>query len=205
MEKIELAERMTETKSEKADLQIIPFLSPTEFEQWLELNNDNTKGIWVRFYKKDSGMPTIIYSEALDVALCYGWIDGQVKKYDEKSYIQKFTPRRLKSMWSKRNIDHIARLQKEGRMKPSGIKEVEKAKNDGRWERAYDSPGSMVVPEDFINELSKNLKALEFFESLNKVNKYSIGWRLQTAKNAETRDKKIKEILLMMEKGEKFH
>jgi uncharacterized protein YdeI (YjbR/CyaY-like superfamily) len=192
-------------KSDQSDLQIISFLSPTEFEHWLELNNDYTKGIWVRFFKKDSCMPTIIYQEALDVALCYGWIDGQVKKYDEKSYIQKFTPRRVKSMWSKRNIDHVARLQKEGRMKPSGIKEVEKAKNDGRWERAYDSPGSMVVPEDFMNELSKNEKALQFFESLNKVNKYSIGWRLQTAKNTEARGKKIKEILLMMEKGEKFH
>jgi uncharacterized protein YdeI (YjbR/CyaY-like superfamily) len=192
-------------KSDQSDLQIISFLSPTEFKSWLDLNNDNTKGIWVRFFKKDSGMLTIIYQEALDVALCYGWIDGQVKKYDENSYIQKFTPRRAKSMWSKRNIDHVARLLKGGCMKPSGIKEVEKAKNDGRWERAYDSPGSMVVPEDFMNELSKNKKALEFFDSLNKVNKYSIGWRLQTAKNSETRDKKIKEILIMMEKGEKFH
>ena len=192
-------------KSDQRDLQIIPFLSPSEFESWLELNNDNTKGIWVRFYKKDSGMPTIIYQEALVVALCYGWIDGQVKKHDENSYIQKFTPRRSKSMWSKRNINLVERLEKEGRMKPSGIKEAEKARSDGRWERAYDSPGSMVVPENFINELSKNKKALQFFESLNKVNKYTIGWRLQTAKNPETRDKRIKEILIMMEKGEKFH
>lgn len=150
-------------------------------------------------------MPTIVYNEALDVALCYGWIDGQVKRYDENSYIQKFTPRRPKSIWSKRNIDHVARLLEEGRMKPSGIKEAEKAKNDGRWEKAYDSPGNMVVPEDFIQELTKNEKALEFFGSLNRVNKYSIAWRLQTAKNPETRDKRIKEILIMLEKGEKFH
>lgn len=192
-------------KSDKSDLQIVSFLSQDEFEHWLEQNNDNTKGIWVRFFKKDSGMPTIVYNEALDVALCYGWIDGQVKKYDENSYIQKFTPRRPKSMWSKRNIDHVARLLEEGRMKPSGIKEAEKAKNDGRWEKAYDSPGNMVVPEDFIQELTKNEKALEFFGSLNRVNKYSIAWRLQTAKNPETRDKRIKEILIMLEKGAKFH
>jgi uncharacterized protein YdeI (YjbR/CyaY-like superfamily) len=108
-------------------------------------------------------------------------------------------------MWSKRNIDHVSRLEKEGKMQSSGIREVENAKKDGRWERAYDSPGKMEIPEDFIQELSKNENALEFFESLNKVNKYSIGWRLQTAKNQETREKRIKEILAMMGKDEKFH
>jgi uncharacterized protein YdeI (YjbR/CyaY-like superfamily) len=108
-------------------------------------------------------------------------------------------------MWSKRNVDHITRLEKEGRMKPLGIIEVEKAKKDGRWERAYDSPGKMAVPVDFIELLSKNKNAFKFFESLNKTNKYSIGWRLQTAKNPETREKRIIEIINMMDKGEKFH
>lgn len=205
MENTLSADIKNDSKSEKADLQVISFLSPVEFENWLEQNNDNIKGIWLRFFKKDSGITTIVYDEALEVALCYGWIDGQLKKYDEKSYIQKFTPRRPKSMWSKRNIDHVARLLKEKRMKPSGIREAEEAKTDGRWEKAYDSPGNMVVPEDFIQELAKNKKALEFFESLNKVNKYSIVWRLQTAKTNEIRDKRIKEILSMMEKEEKFH
>jgi uncharacterized protein YdeI (YjbR/CyaY-like superfamily) len=193
------------TESQKSDLQIVSFNSPTDFDNWLELNRINTKGIWVRFFRKNSGITSITYDEALDVALCYGWIDGQVKKHDENSYLQKFTPRRPKSMWSKRNVDHITRLETEGRMKPSGMIEVEKAKKDGRWERAYDSPGKMVVPVDFIELLSKNKKAFDFFESLNKTNKYSIGWRLQTAKNPETREKRIMEIINMMNKGEKFH
>ena len=201
----DVREDKTLSKPDRTELQVIPFVSPSEFESWLEKNNHEVKGVWVRFYKKNSGTTTIIYNEALDVALCYGWIDGQVKKYDEYSYLQKFTPRRPKSMWSKRNKDHVLRLEKEGRMNPSGIKEVENAKKDGRWERAYDSPGGMTVPEDFMHELTKNKKALEFFESLNKANKYSIGWRLQTAKNNETRERRMLEILNMMEKGFKFH
>ena len=193
------------SNANKPDLQILSFDSQDHFESWLEENNFLNEGIWVRFYKKNSSVISLNYQEALDVALCYGWIDGQVKKYDDLSYIQKFTPRRSKSMWSKRNKDHVSRLENENRMKPSGIREVEKAKNDGRWDKAYDSPGKMIVPDDFILELSKNKKALEFFESLNKTNKYTIGWRLQTAKNAEARGKRMKEILSMMEKGEKFH
>ena len=163
------------TNSGKTELQIISFESQNHFERWMEENNSLTEGIWVRFYKKDSLVISINYQEALDVALCYGWIDGQVKKFDNLSYIQKFTPRRSKSMWSKRNKDHVSRLEKENRMKPSGIREVEKAINDGRWDKAYDSPGKMIVPEDFILELSKNKKAFEFYEKLNKTNKYTIG------------------------------
>ena len=189
----------------KTDLQILSFVTQDHFESWMEENNTLTEGIWVRFYKKDSVTRSINYDEALDIALCYGWIDGLVKKFDELSYIRKFTPRRSKSMWSNRNKEHVSRLEKENRMKPSGIREVENAKNDGRWEKAYDSPGKMIVPDDFILELSKNKKAFEFYETLNKANKYAIGWRLQTAKNIETRDKRIKEILNMMDNGEKFH
>jgi len=192
-------------KSEKVDIPILSFESQKDWEEWLSRNYDLQVGIWVRFFKKGSGIKTLVYDQALDGALCFGWIDGQVKKLDENSYIQKFTPRRARSMWSKRNIDHVSRLEKEGKMQPSGIKEVEKAKKDGRWERAYDSPGNMEIPDDFLRELSKNKKALEFFDSLNKTNKYTIGWRLQTAKSAESREKRMKEILIMMDKGEKFH
>ena len=202
---LEIINNRKDSDIPKSELQIISFVSQNRFESWLEENNSLNEGIWVRFYKKDSLIISLNYREALDVALCYGWIDGQVKKYDDLSYIQKFTPRRSKSMWSKRNKDHVSRLENENRMKPSGIREVEKAKNDCRWDKAYDSPGKMIVPDDFILELSKNKKALEFFESLNKTNKYTIGWRLQTAKNAEARGKRMKEILSMMEKGEKFH
>ena len=200
-----IREDKTVSKSEKIELQVLSFVSPAEFEGWLEQNNHLVTGIWIRFYKKGSGIQTIVYKEALDVALCYGWIDGQLKKFDENSYIQKFTPRRPKSLWSKRNIDHVARLEKEGKMKPPGIIAVEVAKKDGRWERAYDSPGDMNVPDEFLELLSKRKNALEFYESLNKTNKYSIGWRLQTAKNAETRQKRIVQIVEMMERKEKFH
>ena len=200
---------MTDTnknkESGKPDLQILSFVAQQEFENWLEQNYTVTSGIWIRFFKKESGKATISYNQALNVALCYGWIDGQVKKYDENSYIQKFTPRRSKSLWSKRNIELYIRLEEQGRVKPSGLKEVEKAKTDGRWERAYDSPGNMVVPDDFMQKLSKNKKALAFYESLNKTNKYTIGWRLQTAKNNETREKRMEEILRMMEQEQKFH
>ena len=202
---LEIINNRNDSDIRKSELQIISFESQNHFERWMEENNSLTEGIWVRFYKKNSFTKSINYDKALDVALCYGWIDGQVKKFDELSYIQKFTPRRSKSMWSKRNIDHVSRLEKEGKMQPSGIKEVEKAKKDGRWERAYDSPGNMEIPDDFLRELSKNKKALEFFDSLNKTNKYTIGWRLQTAKSAESREKRMKEILIMMDKGEKFH
>ena len=202
---VRIKDNQKDAELSKTDLQIISFVSQDHFESWMEENNSLTEGIWVRFYKKNSFTKSINYDEALDVALCYGWIDGQVKKFDELSYIQKFTPRRSKSMWSNRNKEHVSRLEKENRMKPSGIREVEKAKNDGRWEKAYDSPGKMVVPDDFVLELSKNKRAFEFFERLNKANKYTIGWRLQTAKNSETREKRFNEMMNMMDKGEKFH
>ena len=155
--------------------------------------------------KKATGKPSVNYGAALDEALCYGWIDGQKNKYDNESYLQKFTPRRPRSIWSKRNIEHIERLEKEGKMRSAGRKAVEAAKSDGRWERAYDSPKNMEVPEDFIAELSKNKKALAFFESLNKTNRFAIAWRLQTAKKPETRERRKKVMLEMMERGEKFH
>lgn len=184
---------------------VLFFETPAAFRKWLEKNHAVASGIWLRMYKKKSGVASINYDLALDEALCYGWIDGQVKTYDEQSYIQKFTPRRTRSMWSKRNIEHVARLEKEGRMMPSGIKEVEAAKADGRWDVSYDSPSNMGAPEDFLKELSKNKKSAEFFNSLSKANQYAINWRLQTAKKPETREKRMKLILEMLAKGMKFH
>lgn len=191
--------------SGKADLPIIPFSSPAEWEQWLEQNHPVSKGIWLQMFKKGSGIASVNYAEALDVALCYGWIDGQLKSLDKLSYMQRFTPRRPKSIWSKRNIEHIARLTTEGRMKPAGIKEAEAAKADGRWEVAYDGQGTMNLPADFLEELTKHKKAFAFYESLNKANKYAIAWRIQTAKRPETREKRMKDILEMLGKEEKFH
>jgi uncharacterized protein YdeI (YjbR/CyaY-like superfamily) len=196
---------MTDSKLNKKDPPVLSFETSVDFRNWLENNYEDQTGIWLRIFKKDSGVPSINYALALDEALCYGWIDGQVKKIDEQSYIQKFTPRRLRSMWSKRNIENVKRLKKEGRMRPPGIKEVERAKADGRWENSYDSPSNMTVPEDFLKELSKDKKAAEFFNTLNKINKYSIAWRLQTARKPETRAGRMKVILEMLSKGKSFH
>jgi len=189
----------------KSDVPVIAFDLPEEWAYWLAQNHNISKGIWLRFFKKDANVPSITHAEALEEALCYGWIDGQAKKYDERSYIQKFTPRRTKSIWSKRNTEHIVRLAKEGKMKPAGLKEVEAAKADGRWEQAYDAPSEMTMPEDFLKELSKNKAAKAFFDTLNKANTYAIGWRLQTAKKPETRERRMKLILEMLARGEKFH
>jgi uncharacterized protein YdeI (YjbR/CyaY-like superfamily) len=195
----------TEKKPGKEDLPVISFKTTEEWRDWLEQNCNNLTGIWLKYYKKDTGVTSINYREALDEALCYGWIDGQAKPFDGISWLQRFTPRRKRSIWSKRNIGNIARLEAAGRMRPSGLREVEAAKADGRWDKAYDSPVNMSVPDDFLNELSKDKKAVAFFETLNKANKYAIAWRLQTAKKPETREKHIKKILDMLHRGEKFH
>ena len=182
----------------------IEFKTAKAFETWLEKNHDTSSGLWIKIFKKNSGKKTISYAESLAVALCYGWIDGQKQTFDEEAWLQKFCPRTAKSIWSKINIGHVERLIDEGRMKPAGIKVVEAAKADGRWEKAYDSPGKMTIPEDFLKELRKNKKAEEFFNGLNKTNLFSIGFRLQTAKKPETREKRMKEIIKKLEKGERL-
>ena len=197
---------MSDTKkSNNSDQPIISFNSPQEWNSWLEQNHGNSNGVWLRIFKKDTGIPTTTHAQALQEALCFGWIDGQAKKYDEHSYLQKFTPRRTKSIWSKRNVEYVAQLEKEGRMKPAVREQIEAAKADGRWDRAYDSPVNMTMPEDFLTELAKNEKALAFFKTLNKTNTFAIGWRLQTAKKPETREKRMKMILEMLAREEKFH
>jgi uncharacterized protein YdeI (YjbR/CyaY-like superfamily) len=184
---------------------IISFTSATQWRGWLAENHTKSVGVWIRIFKKDSAKTTVTHGEALDEALCYGWIDGQTQTYDEQSWLQKFTPRRSRSIWSKRNKEHVARLIKRKRMMPSGLKEVEAAKQDGRWDRAYDSPSNATIPADFLKEVSKDKKAKAFFDSLNKANRYSIAWRLQTAKKPETRQKRMLAILAMMAQGNKFH
>lgn len=189
----------------KTGLPIIAFSCQEDWERWLDKNHESSNGLWIKFAKKASGILSITPAEALDVALCYGWIDGQRDKFDENYYLNKYTHRRPKSLWSKRNREIVARLEKENRMKPVGIKEVEAAKADGRWEKAYDSPANMKIPGDFLKELAKDKKAEAFFKTLNKTNQYAVAWRLQTAKKPETRERRMKKILEMMEKGEKFH
>lgn len=187
------------------DAPVLSFKTPVEFARWLAENHSSSNGIWLKIFKINSGIQTIKYDEALDEALCYGWIDGQKKTFDTQSFLQKFTPRRKKSIWSKRNREHIQRLTEEGRMKPSGILEVEQAKADGRWDQAYDSPANATLPEDFLHAIEENTKAKETLQKLNKTNLYAIIWRLQTAKKTETRERRMKTIIAMLERGEKFH
>lgn len=171
----------------------------------MKKNHGSSDGIWLRMFKKETKIPSITYAEALDVALCYGWIDGQKKSESDKAWLQKFTPRRARSMWSKINIGHVERLIKEKRMTPAGLAAFKEAKADGRLDRAYDSAKTMEVPADFLKELKKNKKTYEFFTSLNKANTYAIAWRLQTAKKPETREKRMKALLEMMKQGKKLH
>lgn len=191
---------------EKKDTSILLVETQKDWEMWLSKHHQGTpQGIWLKMYKKSSGKKSITHGEALDEALCYGWIDAMAKSYDEESYIQRFVPRREKSMWSKRNTEHIARLTMLGKMKPSGIEQVGKAKIDGRWDRAYDSPTNTVIPGDFLEELAKNTNAQKFFGTLNKTNTYAIAWRLQTAKKPETRQRRMEKIIAMLARGEKFY
>ena len=184
---------------------IIDFPSAREFEQWLAKNHAESTGIWLRFFKKNSGVLSVSYVEAVDAAICFGWIDGQLKKYDQESWLRKFTPRRPKSVWSKRNTAHAERLIKAGKMHAAGLQEVEAAKQDGRWKAAYDSASEMEIPADFVKELAKNKRAKAFFETLNRANVYAIVWRLQTAKKPETRQRRLATILAMLAKEQKFH
>lgn len=181
------------------------FRSSEELRAWLAKAHTRASVVFVRIYKKGSGVPSITYAEALDQALCFGWIDGQRLPFDADSWVQKLTPRRARSRWSKLNIGHVDRLIREGRMTPAGLKEMEAAKADGRWATAYDSPANATVPPEFVSELARNAKAKKFYATLNKANLYAIAYRVQTAKRPETRIRRIKLIIEMLARGEKFH
>lgn len=193
------------SKAPKPEQPVIAFESAVAFEQWLELHHLDHQGIWLRIYKKGSDVPTITYQEAVEVGLCFGWIDGQKNKYDDESWLQKFTMRGAKSVWSKVNVGHVERLTKEGRMRPAGNKCVEAAKADGRWDKAYHSSSSAEMPEDFLKALAKNKKAQAFYGTLNKTNTFAIYYRITSVKRAETRERKIREFVEMLAKGEKLH
>jgi uncharacterized protein YdeI (YjbR/CyaY-like superfamily) len=181
------------------------FASPKSWEAWLARNFAKSPGLWLRIYKKGSGQRSVTYAEALDVALCYGWIDSQKRPMDEMSWLQRFGPRRPRGGWSRLNTRHAERLIESGRMKPAGLAEVDAARQDGRWQRAYDSPSAATVPADFLAALAKDKKARSFFEGLSRANVYAIAYRLQTAKKPETRAKRMRLILAMLARGESFH
>ena len=182
------------------DLPTLPFESKQKWAAWLAKQHDTSAGIWLKLAKKDSGIPSITYEEALDVALCYGWIDGQKKGFDNQYWLQKFTPRGSKSIWSKINTEKVERLIASGEMKPAGLKAVEAAKADGRWDAAYASQKNISIPDDFQAALDKNKKAKKAFESLKSAERYSFLFKLHHAKKPETRARNIQQFIEFLEK-----
>ena len=187
------------------DLPILPFENKKKWADWLARQHAKSTGVWLKLAKKSSGIGSVMYEEALDVALCYGWIDGQKGSFDEQYWLQKFTPRGPKSIWSKINTEKAEKLIAAGEMKPAGLKAIEAAKNDGRWAAAYASQKNISIPEDFQAALDKNKKAKAFFATLKSAERYSFLFRIQTAKKAETRAKRIQQFVEMLERNEKIH
>lgn len=187
------------------DLPILFFRVQDDWRKWLEENHKQLQGVWLKHAKKSSGKISVNYAEALEEALCYGWIDSQKQAYDQDYFLQKFTPRGPKSVWSKINKAKAEELIGSGKMKPAGLAAINEAKQDGRWDAAYDSPSSSEVPADFQAALNKNPKAKQFFETLNKANVYGFCWRIQTAKKPETRKARIEKFIDMLNRGQKLH
>ena len=189
----------------KPDLPILPFASQKKWAEWLAKQHDKSAGLWLKLSKKGSGISSITYDEAVEIALCYGWIDGQKGSFDDRYWLQKFTPRGPKSIWSKINVAKAEKLIKSKQMKPAGLKAIAAAKKDGRWEKAYESQKNISVPEDLQAALDKNKKAKAFFATLNSVNRYAILFRIHNAKKPETRAKRIKQFIEMLQKNGKLY
>jgi uncharacterized protein YdeI (YjbR/CyaY-like superfamily) len=181
------------------------FKSKKDWAAWLGKNHRKSTGLWLRLAKKDSGLRSVSYKEALEVALCYGWIDGQKRPESEESWLQKFIARSGQSIWSKINREKALALIASGEMKPAGLEAIENAKKNGRWDSAYDSPSGATVPSDFQAALDANQRAATFFKTLDRANRYAVLWRIQTVKKAETRARKIQQFVEMLEREEKIH
>jgi uncharacterized protein YdeI (YjbR/CyaY-like superfamily) len=189
----------------KDDLPVRRFASRAAWEKWLTANHDRSPGVWIELAKKDSGVDSVSRADALEVALCYGWIDSQSMTVDDKRYRQRFTPRRSRSKWSKINCAAVERLLAEGRLAPAGVREMEAAKGDGRWEAAYDSPRTIAVPPDLEARLARNARARRAFEKLDSQNRYAILYRLHHAKRADTRQRRLDQFVAMLEAGRTIH
>jgi uncharacterized protein YdeI (YjbR/CyaY-like superfamily) len=187
------------------ELETRAFASAEAWEAWLREHHDTSPGVWIRFAKKGSGVPSVTYLEALHAALCFGWIDGQARSVDAASYVQRFTPRRARSMWSKRNREFATALIESGRMQPAGLREVERAQADGRWDAAYDAPSTATVPDDLQAALEASPAAAEAFAALDGQNRYAILHRVQTARRPETRARRIETFVAMLAAGEKIY
>ncbi len=181
------------------------FADSAGWERWLEHNHENEPGIWLKLAKKDAELTSVSRAESLDVALCFGWIDGQAKRLDEESWLQKFTPRGRRSVWSQLNQENVERLIAEERMRPAGLAAVEAAKADGRWDRAYAPASTATVPDDLLEALERNPAAKQFFATLKGANRYAILHRLATAVKPETRTRRLEKFMGMLERGETLH
>ncbi|MFN8505871.1 YdeI/OmpD-associated family protein [Kouleothrix sp.] len=186
----------------RGDLPALLFATPAEWQAWLDLHHASAPGVWLRLAKKGAATPTPTYDQALEVALCYGWIDSQKRAEDEQLWQQKFTPRGARSIWSKINCAKAEALIAAGRMHPAGLAEVERARQDGRWDAAYDAAGSASVPDDLQAALDASPAAREFFATIDRTNRYAILFRIQTAKKPETRAKRIAQFVAMLERHE---
>jgi len=192
-------------RNTNTDIPILPFESQKDWAAWLAKNHATSSGVWLKLARKASGIKSVSYDEALELALCYGWIDGQRKSHDETSFLQKFTPRGPRSIWSKINTEKAQRLIESGKMEPAGLKAVESARQDGRWDAAYAPQSKAVAPDDLQIALDRNAKAKAFFTTLDSRNRYAILHRIHTAKKAETRAKRIEQFVRMLEKKEKIY
>jgi uncharacterized protein YdeI (YjbR/CyaY-like superfamily) len=188
-----------------AELPTLLFAVPADFEAWLEDHGDEPDGLWLKIAKKGAPEPSVTYAEALDLALCFGWIDSQKRGFDETHFLQRFTPRRPRGRWSRINRDKVEALIAAGKMRPAGLAEVEAAKADGRWEAAYEGQRTAEVPHDLQRALDANRAAREFFAGLDSANRYAIVYRLNEAKKPETRERRLRKFLAMLERGEKIH
>jgi uncharacterized protein YdeI (YjbR/CyaY-like superfamily) len=187
------------------ELPILLFATPPDLEAWLEENYEQPDGFWLKVAKKGSGEQSVTYGEALELALCFGWIDSQKRGHDEKFFLQRFTPRRPRGRWSRINRNKVEELIAAGAMRPAGLAEVEAAKADGRWEAAYEGQRTAKVPDDLQRELDDNEAAREFFATLDSANRYAIVYRLNDAKKPETRERRLRKFIAMLERGEKIH
>jgi uncharacterized protein YdeI (YjbR/CyaY-like superfamily) len=187
------------------DLPILLFVAPPDLEAWLETNHAASEGVWLKIAKKGAPVPSVTYAEALELALCFGWIDSQKRGHDEQHFLQRFTPRRPRGRWSKINREKAEMLIAAGRMRPTGLVEVDAAKADGRWDAAYEGQRTAEVPADLQRELDANPAAREFFADLDSANRYAIVYRLNDAKKPETRERRLRKFLAMLERGEKIH
>ena len=187
------------------DLPVIAFATQDDWAEWLDSHHGDVAGVWLKIAKAKTGIATVTYAEALEVALCYGWIDGQRNKLDDAWFLQRFTPRRARSPWSKINTEKATALIKAGRMKPAGLREVERAKADGRWDAAYAGQREMEVPADLAAALKRSRKAKAEFDRLDSRNRYAILYRTETAKKPETRARRIEQFVAMLERGERIY